>query len=165
MPGVLGLAQPDAAPFRASPTWMGTHLIGQPSSISSTSTGLSSTPPDSTFVPPSLLARYQPSAPARFEKVHCGGLADRQIDDFAKACKKTKDYIKEHFSDHGESWRHKQCEIVSIYDVTSQGPPGWKTRRNGRPTCSFCLSAINVLGRVIKRLKELQAQEDEPAGI
>ena len=69
IPGVFGLAQPDAAPFRASPTWMGTHLIGQPSSISSTSTGLSSTPPDSTFVPPSLLARYQPSAPAQFKKV------------------------------------------------------------------------------------------------
>ena len=59
--------------------------------------------------------------------------------------------------------RDKQCEIVSIYDVTSQGPPGWKTRRNGLPTCSFCLSAINHLGRVIKRLKEMQAQEDEPA--
>ena len=89
-PGVFGLVQPDAAPFRASPTWMSTHLIGQPSSISSTSTGLSSTPPDSTFVPPSLLARYQPSAPAEFEKLFCGGLADRQIDDFAKACKKNK---------------------------------------------------------------------------
>ena len=77
-PGVFGLVQPDAPPFRASPTWMSTHLIGQPSSISSTSTGLSSTPPDSTFVPPSLIARYQPSAPA--SPTHCGTLQQLNLE-------------------------------------------------------------------------------------
>ena len=77
--------------------------------------------------------------------------------------KKTKDYLQDHFVDSHGGWRHKKCEVKAIYDVNSEGPPGWKTRRNGLPTCSRYLLTINVLGRHIKRLKELQAQEDEPA--
>ena len=91
-PGWPGLDQPDASPLRAYP--MDHHLIGLPSSILSTSTGLSSMPPGSIFVPPSLLVRPLPSAPGRFEKVFCGGLGYWWIDEFVKACKKQRAITK-----------------------------------------------------------------------
>ena len=141
----------------------GLNFIGIPSSISTTSTGLSSSSPDSAFVPPSFLARFQPSAPARFEIAVCSGFGDPRIDEFFHTCKKTKEYLQDHFVDSHGGWRHKKCEVKAIYDVNLEGPPDWKMRRNGLLACSHCLSVINVLGRHVQRLKDIQTSEDEPA--
>ena len=62
------------------PNWSlpgGPPVIGPISSVPSTSTGLSSTPHDQSFVLTSLLARYQPSAPASFGQVFFGTNRDQ----------------------------------------------------------------------------------------
>ena len=70
-----GAVEGNLGPDRSLPG--GPPVIGPISSVPSTSMGLLSTPHDQSFVPASLLACYQPSAPARFGQVFCVTIGDQ----------------------------------------------------------------------------------------